>query len=88
MSKLEINTNLDEHLNKAKELLKTITEVEEKAEFIQFMSIKEFAEVAKMSEKKAQEVYNKPDFPSCDYGKEKVAEIHAVRQYFSVPRRK
>ena len=34
------------------------------------------------------ELYNKKDFPSCDYGREKIAEINAVRNYFSVPRRK
>lgn len=33
-------------------------------------------------------LFDEPDFPCCDFGKEKKAEIHAVLQYFSKPHRK
>ena len=40
------------------------------------------------SEPTVKNLFNRPDFPSCDFGKEKKAEITAVINYFSVPRRK
>ena len=40
------------------------------------------------SEKTVQELYNTPEFPATNLGKEKKAEVHAILNYFSVPRRK
>ena len=41
--------------------------------------------VTQKGNKKANEIIMKrPDFPSCDFGKEKVIEIHALVNYFSV----
>lgn len=75
-------------MEKLKELIKTLDEVKEKTNMIHFISIKEFAKITGWSEKTAQEVYNRPDFPCTNFGKEKKAEIHAVINYFKVPRRK
>ncbi len=83
-----INTDLDQELEKVSKLLKGLEEVKEKAQLIQFVSIKEFCEMTNWSEKTVQELYNRPDFPSTDFGKEKKAEVHAIINYFSVPRRK
>lgn len=55
---------------------------------LKFLSVEDFCKVSGWSEKTVQKLYNRPDFPSTDYGKEKKAEIHAVIKYFSVPRRK
>lgn len=83
-----IDTNIDEEIGKVQELIKSLETVKEKASLIQFISIKEFSELTGWSKPIVQELYNKPDFPSTDYGKEKKAEIHAIINYFSVPRRK
>ena len=83
-----INTDLDQELEKVNKLLKGLEEVKEKAQLIQFVGIKEFCEMTNWSEKTVQELYNRPDFPSTDFGKEKKAEVHAIINYFSVPRRK
>lgn len=86
--KVTLDTDLDEQLDKIKELIKSLKEVEERANLIQFISIKDFVELTGWSEKTVQELYNRPDFPSTDYGKEKKAEVHAIINYFKVPRRK
>ncbi len=86
--KVKVDTDLDEQLDKVKELIKGLKEVEEKANLIQFISIKKFVELTGWSEKTVQELYNRPDFPSTNYGKEKKAEVHAIINYFKVPRRK
>ena len=85
---VSVDTNIGEELDKIKELVATLDEVKEKANLIQFISIKDFMELTGWSEKTVQEIYNRPDFPCTDFGKEKKAEVHAVIEYFKVPRRK
>lgn len=85
---VSVDTNIGEELDKIKELVATLDEVKEKAHLIQFISIKDFMELTGWSEKTVQEIYNRPDFPCTDFGKEKKAEVHAVIEYFKVPRRK
>lgn len=85
---VSVDTNIGEELDKIKELVATLDEVKEKAKLIQFISIKDFMELTGWSEKTVQEIYNRPDFPCTDFGKEKKAEVHAVIEYFKVPRRK
>ena len=85
---IALNTNIDEELDKIKELVKGLNEIKEKANLIQFIGIKEFSNITGWSEKTVQELYNKADFPSTDFGKEKKAEVHAIIDYFKVPRRK
>lgn len=57
-------------------------------EKIMFLNIDDVVELTHWSKKKVQELFNRDDFPSCDFGKEKIAEANAVIKYFSVPRRK
>ncbi len=85
---LNIDTNLDEELDKVKELLKGLEEIKEKTQLIRFVSIKDFMKISGWGKETVQDLYNRPDFPSCNFGKEKKAEIHAIIKYFSVPRRR
>ena len=85
---INIDTNLDEQLDKIKELLLCLKEIEKTTELLRFISIKDFSKITGWSEKTVQNLYNLPDFPSTDYGREKKAEIHAIIEYFKVPRRK
>lgn len=80
--------NFEEAMKNLDELLYKIHETEEAAKNLKFYNIKEFSKIIGWSEKKVSELYRRPDFPSCDFGKEKVAEINAIRKYFSIPRRK
>lgn len=83
-----LDTNISEELDKVKELVSCLNEIKEKANLIQFISIKEFSKLTGWSEKTVQDLYNRPDFPSTDFGKEKKAEVHAIIDYFKVPRRR
>ena len=88
MLEVKVDTNIAEEIEKVKDLIKYLDIVQEKTKLIQFISIKEFSQLSGWSEKTVQELYNKPDFPSTDLGKEKKAEVHAIIDYFKVPRRK
>ena len=83
---IALDTNIEEELDKVKELVKNLNEIKSKANLIQFISIKEFSKLTGWSEKTVQELYNRADFPSTDFGKEKKAEVHAIIDYFKVPR--
>lgn len=83
-----MDTDIGDELDKVKELIKELNTLKENAQLIQFVSIKEFSKLTGWSEKTVQELYNRADFPATNYGKEKKAEVHAIIQYFSVPRRK
>lgn len=85
---INMDTDIDQNIEKVKTLLKYLSEVQEKSQKIQFVSIKEIAAATGWSEGVVQDIFNKDDFPCCDYGKEKKAEVEAVRKWFSVPRRK
>lgn len=85
---VSLDTDIGVELAKVKDLITALGELKEKANLIQFISIKEFTEMTGWSEKTVQELYNRPDFPCTDFGKEKKAEVHAVVEYFKVPRRK
>ena len=85
---INIDTNLDEQLDKVKEILYYLREIESTTKLLRFITIKEFAEITGWSIPTVQNLYNRKDFPSTDYGKEKKAEIHAIVEYFKVPRRK
>lgn len=82
------DVDLDEALEKVKELLELQEKLSENTLKLTFVTIREFAKMTGWSLTIVQRLYNRPDFPCCDYGKEKIAEIHALIKYFSVPRRK
>lgn len=85
---ITLDTDLDKELEKVNKLVVALNDVKDQANLIQFVSIKDFCKLTGWSEKTVQEIYNRPDFPSCDYGKEKKAEVHAILKYFEVPRRR
>ena len=85
---VSLDANIGEDIAKLKELIAILEELKETAKLIHFVSIKEFCQMTGWSEKTVQELYNRDDFPSTDFGKEKKAEVHAIINYFKVPRRK
>lgn len=79
---------IDAELEKATKLFKTILEIENASKALNFLTIKDVADATGWSLGTVRQLFNRPDFPSCDFGKEKIVEIHAALNYFSVPRRK
>ena len=79
---LEINTTTEAELQKLNEYLIKCEEVEEKTKKIHFVTIKEFAKMRGCSLAVAQRIFNLPDFPSEDFGKEKVVSLEALRNFY------
>lgn len=79
---------IDTELEKATKLFKTILEIENASKALNFLTIKDIADATGWSLGTVRQLFNRPDFPSCDFGKEKIVEVHAALNYFSVPRRK
>ena len=72
---ITIDTNLDEQVEKVKELMHYLKEIEKTTDLLRFITIEEFSNITGWSIPTVQKLYNRPDFPSTDYGKEKKAEI-------------
>lgn len=85
---LEINTTTEADLQKLNEYIIKCEEVEEKTKKIHFVTIKEFAEMRGCSLSVAQRIFNLPDFPSEDFGKEKVVSIEALKEFYMTKRSK
>ncbi len=79
---LNIDTNNDEHIKKLNELLAKYEQLEDKTKKMHFVTIKEFTEMRGCSIKIAQDIFNLPDFPSEDFGKEKVVSLEALRNFY------
>lgn len=84
---IKVDENLQEQINQLERILQLLEQVKEK-KYLTFVGVKDMCEATGWSEPTVKNLFNRPDFPSCDFGKEKKAEITAVINYFSVPRRK
>lgn len=84
---MEVRTNAASELKDAEQLLKIFNILEEKADKIRnqigFYTIKDVCELTGFSEPTVQAIFNRPDFPVCDYGKRKIVLISAFCDYFS-----
>ena len=85
---LNIETDIDLNIQKIDELLQKITLLEDKSKLLNFVTIREFSELRKCSIKIAQDIFNDKTFPSEDYGKHKVVELQALKQWYSQKRSK
>lgn len=83
---IDLDVDLDEKLEKIKLLLKNLNELQEVSKSICFLSVSEFAKVYGCTVVSAREVFNRKDFPCSRFSNEKKVEIHALINYFSVPR--
>lgn len=85
--KIEVD-DMEKRIEDLKEIVNYLKEIDKESVNLCFVGIEEMMKRTGWSKKTVQELFNRPDFPSTDFGKEKKAEIHAVIKYFSVPRRK
>lgn len=89
MVDISINTgNLQEQIDQLSTLIEKLGLLENKTQMLTFINIQQFAKITGWSIATVQDLFNRKDFPSCDFGKTKIAELTAVQKYFSVPRRK
>lgn len=83
---MKINTNAAEELKNANELLEVFSKIEQKAENIKtqigFYTTDDVAKLMGISKPKVLDIFNRPDFPVCDYGQGKVVFIPAFYEYF------
>lgn len=79
---------IDEQIKKLKELLELQIEVKDNIVYLTFIGVEDLMEMTGWGRNTVNKLFDEPDFPCCDFGKEKKAEIHAVLQYFSKPHRK
>lgn len=85
---LNLDTNIEQHMQKCVELLAKYEQLEEHTKKLHFVTIKEFAEMRGCSLAVAQRIFNLPDFPSEDFGKEKVVSIEALKEFYMTKRSK
>lgn len=83
---MKIHTNAVDELKEANELLSVFNMIEEKAESIRqqigFFTVEDVCKLTGISKPKVLELFNRPDFPVCDYGKKKIVFIPAFYDYF------
>lgn len=83
---MKIQTNAADELKEANELLEVFSKIEEKAENIKnsigFYTTKDVAKLTGISMPKVLEIFNRPDFPVCDYGQGKIVFVPAFCEYF------
>lgn len=80
--------NIDEKIEKLKEFYELEKKINDEAFYIGFLTANKVAELTGWSKPTVDQLFNTPDFPVCDFGKSKIVEVHALLEYFSVPRRK
>lgn len=88
MPTLKVETSISNELSEVRELIEELQQLEENVVMLKFLTINDFAEISGWSLPVVKALFNREDFPACDYGRKKVVEISAAKKYFSVPRRK
>ena len=83
---IELNA-LEELTAKLYEIVGKVETIETKLSEPRFYTIKEVAKMTGWSIPTVQNLFNRRDFPSCDFGRGKIVEGAALREYFSRPRR-
>ena len=85
---LNIDTDIDEQIEKCEELLKKYEELGDKSKQLHFLTIKDVADMMNCSKKTVQDLFKLPDFPSIDFTKSKIVLIDAIREWCMTKRSK
>lgn len=83
---MQIHTNASAELRIANEILDVFSKIEEKAAHLKgvlgFYTVDDVVELTKMSEPQVLKIFNRKDFPLCDYGRSYIVAIPAFWEYF------
>ena len=85
---VNVDINNEENMKTLNELLTKYEQLEKQTKKMHFVTIKEFAEMRGCSISTAQAIFNLPDFPSEDFGKEKVVSLEALKKFYMTKRSK
>ena len=85
---VNVDTEIDLNIKKITEIIEKLKLLEDKSKLLNFITIQDFAKLRQCSIKTAQDIFNSESFPSENYGKTKVAEIEAVKNWYQVKRDK
>ena len=85
---IKIDSNMSEQITTLQTLCNQLENLAENVKVLKFITQKDLAELTGWGMPTVKEVFDDPEFPCCDFGKAKVAEIHAVIEFFSKPRRR
>lgn len=86
--RVNIESDIDLNISKLNEMLEKMKLLEDKSKMLNFITIQEFAKIRNCSIKTAQDIFNDSSFPSENYGKQKVIELEALRQWYMQKRDK
>lgn len=77
---VKTDTDIELNIKKLDEMLEKIKLLEEnKLKMLNFLTIKQFSQLRGCSLKVSGDIFNLPDFPSENYGKQKVVEIRRFK---------
>lgn len=83
---MKITTNAASELATATDLLEMMNKIEKKAERLnrefRFLTVENVMELTGYSKPTVLAIFNRPDFPACDYGKNKIVFLPAFYDYF------
>ncbi len=85
---ISTEAEIDLNIKKLDEMIEKIKLLEDKSKMLNFLTIAEFAKIRNCSIKTAQEIYNAESFPSENYGKQKVVELQALKNWYMTKRDK
>ena len=85
---VNVDTAIDTNIQKLDEMVEKLKALEDKTKLLNFITIREFANIRSCSIKVAQDIFNLPDFPSEDFGKEKVVSVEALQLWYLEKRKK
>lgn len=79
---ITIENDINANIKKLDELLEKLELAERNSKMLTFITISQFAEMRHCSLQVAQRIFNDKTFPSENYGKQKVVEISALRNWY------
>lgn len=89
---MKITTNAASELATATDLFEMLSKIEQKAEHLnrefRFLTVKDVMRMTGYSKPTVLDIFNRPDFPACDYGKNKIVFLPAFYDYFMKPVKK
>ncbi|MCD7722516.1 MAG: helix-turn-helix domain-containing protein [Clostridiales bacterium] len=89
---MELKTNIANDLKLSQELLCNIaaaeTRINQLNDEIRFLTVDDVAALTGWSKTVVKALFNRQDFPSCDYGKSKIILRQAFLEYFMHPVRR